>query len=133
MKQTMRVYLNVFWIILGAILIGLAFAGKVDEFWNGMGTALLIIGAIRLLRYHRLNKNDAYRERKELEMSDERNHFIRNKAWAWAGYYFIILAGIGTIIFKIIGQDMLSQAAAYAVCLIMILYWICYHILKRKY
>ena len=89
MKQTMRVYLNIFWIILGAILIGLAFAGKVDEFWNGMGTALLIIGAIRLLRYHRLNKNDAYRERKELEMSDERNQFIRNKAWAWALQLFV--------------------------------------------
>ena len=52
MKQNMRVYLNIFWIILGAILIGLSFAGKVDEFWNGMGTALLIIGVIRLLRYH---------------------------------------------------------------------------------
>ena len=63
MKQNMRVYVNILWIIIGAGLIGLSFAGKVDEFWNGMGTALLIVGAIRLLRYHRLNKNDVYRER----------------------------------------------------------------------
>ena len=133
MKQNMRVYLNIFWIILGAILIGLSFAGKVDEFWNGMGTALLIIGVIRLLRYHRLNKNDVYRERKELEMSDERNQFIRNKAWAWAGYYFVLIVAIGSIILRFFGQDGLSTAAACAVWLLMILYWISYMILKRKY
>ncbi len=133
MKQNMRVYMNIFWIILGAILIGLSFAGKVDEFWNGMGTALLIIGAIRLLRYHRLNKNDAYRERKELEMSDERNQFIRNKAWAWAGYYFVLIVAIGSIILRFLGLDDLSTAAACAVWLLMILYWISYLILKRKY
>ena len=133
MKQNMRVYMNIFWIILGAILIGLSFAGKVDEFWNGMGTALLIIGAIRLLRYHRLNKNDTYRERKELEMSDERNQFIRNKAWAWAGYYFVMLVAVGSIILRFLGLDDLSTAAASAVWLLMILYWISYMILKRKY
>jgi Na+/H+ antiporter NhaD/arsenite permease-like protein len=105
----------------------------VDEYWNGMGMAFAVVGAVNLLRTYRLNKNADYRERKELEMSDERNHFIRNKAWAWAGYYFIMIAGAGTIVFKIIGQDLLSQAAAYAVCLIMILYWISYMLLKRKY
>jgi Na+/H+ antiporter NhaD/arsenite permease-like protein len=132
-KLNTRLFVNILWLLIGAVLIGLSFAGIVDEYWNGMGMGLGIVGAINLLRIHRLNKNDAYREKRELEMSDERNQFIRNKAWAWAGYYFILLAGIGTIVFKIIGQDMLSQAAAYAVCLIMILYWICYHILKRKY
>ena len=104
-----------------------------DEYWNGMGMAFAIVGAINLLRIHRLNKNESYREKRELEMSDERNHFIRNKAWAWAGYYFILIAGVCTIVFKIMGQELLSQAAAYTVCLIMILYWISYMILKRKY
>ena len=133
MKNNRRLYVNILWLIIGAILIGLSFAGIVDEYWNGMGMAFAVVGAVNLLRTYRLNKNADYRERKELEMSDERNHFIRNKAWAWAGYYFIMIAGAGTIVFKIIGQDLLSQAAAYAVCLIMILYWISYMLLKRKY
>ena len=133
MKNNRRLYVNILWLIIGAILIGLSFAGIVDEYWNGMGMAFAVVGAVNLLRTYRLNKNADYRERKELEMSDERNHFIRNKAWAWAGYYFIMIAGAGTIVFKIIGQDLLSQAAAYAVCLIMILYWISYILLKRKY
>ena len=133
MKQNKRLYVNILWLIIGSILIGLSFAGVVDEYWNGMGMGLAVVGAINLIRYYRLNKNDVYREKIELEASDERNHFIRNKAFAWAGYYFILIAAVGTIVFKIIGQELLSQAAAYAVCLMLILYWISYIILKRKY
>ena len=133
MKQNKRLYVNILWLMIGSILIGLSFAGVVDEYWNGMGMGLAVVGAINLIRYYRLNKNDVYREKIELEASDERNHFIRNKAFAWAGYYFVLIAAVCTIVFKIIGQELLSQAAAYAVCLLMILYWICYHILKRKY
>ena len=133
MKQNKRLYVNILWLIIGSILIGLSFAGVVDEFWNGMGMGLAVVGAINLIRYYRLNKNDVYREKIELEASDERNHFIRNKAFAWAGYYFVLIAAVCTIVFKIIGQELLSQAAAYAVCLMLILYWISYMILKRKY
>ena len=133
MKQNKRLYVNILWLMIGSILIGLSFAGVVDEYWNGMGMGLAVVGAINLIRYYRLNKNDVYREKIELESSDERNHFIRNKAFAWAGYYFVLIAAVCTIVFKIIGQELLSQAAAYAVCLMLILYWISYMILKRKY
>ena len=133
MKQNKRLYVNILWLMIGSILIGLSFAGVVDEYWNGMGMGLAVVGAINLLRIYRLNKNDVYREKMELEASDERNHFIRNKAFAWAGYYFVLIAAVCTIVFKIIGQELLSQAAAYAVCLMLILYWISYIILKRKY
>ena len=133
MKQNKRLYVNILWLMIGSILIGLSFAGVVDEYWNGMGMGLAVVGASNLLRIYRLNKNDVYREKMELEASDERNHFIRNKAFAWAGYYFVLIAAVCTIVFKIIGQELLSQAAAYAVCLMLILYWISYMILKRKY
>ncbi|MBQ3520363.1 MAG: hypothetical protein IJA50_00510 [Firmicutes bacterium] len=101
-----RRILSVVWVVIGLVLIGLAFAGKVDSFWNGMGSALLIVGALQLLRYHRFNKNEAYREKMEIEVNDERNHFIRNKAWAWSGYLFILIAGVSVVVFKIIGQEL---------------------------
>ena len=37
------------------------------------------------------SKNEAYREKIEIEEKDERNHFIRNKAWAWAGYLYVMI------------------------------------------
>ena len=120
-------------LVAGLALIGLGFAEIVDEFWSGMGSALLVIGVIRLLRYYRLKKNDAYREKMETAVTDERNQFIRMKAWSWAGYLFIIVTALGTIIFRILGQDLLSQIASGAVCLMRVLYWVSFFVLKKKY
>ena len=120
-------------LVIGLILISLGYAGKVDAFWNGMGSALVIVSALRLLKSYRLSKNDAYREKKEIEASDERNQYIRIKAWSWTGYFFIIISGLATIIFKLVGQDLLSQATSGAVCLMLILYWVAFLVLQKKY
>lgn len=124
---------SVIYIIIGAILLGLGFAGKVDEFWNSMGSALLVIGVIQLIRRYRLDKNEAYREKMEIENNDERNKFIRNKAWAWAGYLFVMIMAIASIVLKVFEQDVLSIAAGGAVCLMVLLFWGAYLFLKRKY
>ena len=117
----------------GLLLIGLGCAEVVDEFWSGMGSALLVMGIIRLLRFYRLKKNDSYREKMETAVTDERNQFIRAKAWSWAGYLFIMVSAVATIIFRVLGQDLLSQVASYSVCLMLVLYWVSYFVLKKKY
>ena len=132
MKNKQLIYPIVL-LIAGLCLTGLGIAEIVDEFWSGMGSALTVIGVIRFLRTYRLNKNDAYREKVETAVTDERNHFIRAKAWSWAGYLFIICSAISVIVFKILGQDLLSQAASWGVCLMLVLYWVSYFILKKKY
>ena len=121
------------YIVVGAILVGLAIAQQLDEFWSGMGATLMLMGALRLLREYRFNKNAAYREKTEIAISDERNHFIRSKAWAWAGYLFILISALSVIVLKVLGQETLSMAAAYSVCLMLVLYWISYFILQKKY
>ncbi len=133
MKKDKRIVINIVYVIIGAILICLSIVGKVDEFWNGMGSVLFVIGILKLLRYYRINKNVAYHEKIEIEEQDERNHFLRNKAWAWSGYLFIIIAGVSCIVLKIMGQELLSMVASWAICLMMTLFWISYIVLKRKY
>ena len=123
----------IIWLVLGLPLIGLGIAGLVDSFWSGMGSALVVIGACRLLRAHRLNKNDEYREKMETFETDERFHFLRTKAWSWAGYLFVIIGGVSVIVFKILGMDTASQAASAAVCLLLVLYWGAYFVLQKKY
>lgn len=124
---------SIVYLIIGAILIGLGFAGVVDEFWNGMGSALLVIGVIQLIRRHRLEKNEAYREKVEIETNDERNKFIRNKAWAWAGYLFVMIMAVASIVLRIFEQNLLSIATSGAVCLMLVLFWGSYFFLRRKY
>ena len=133
MKSDKRVYLSITWVVIGAVLFSMAVAGKVDSFWSGMGGALLAVGGLQILKYYRLSKNEEYREKMEIEYNDERNQFIRNKAWAWSGYLFILIAAIACIVLKIAGQEVLSMAASGAVCLMLVLYWVSYYLLKRKY
>ena len=128
-----RKIMSVIWIILGAILIGLAFVGKVDEFWNGIGSALAVVGTLQLLRFRRFNKNEAYREKVEIECGDERLKYIRLKAWGWAGYLYVIITGVMVIVFKIIGQDLWSFAASVGVIVLLLLFWVSYMVLKKKY
>ena len=124
---------SMIYIIVGSILIGLGFAGKVDEFWNGMGSALLVVATIQLIRRYRFNKNESYREKIEIAEKDERNHFLRNKAWAWAGYLYVMIMAVACIVLRVVGQDTLSLAASGSVCLMLVLFWISFLILKRKY
>lgn len=133
MKRDKRMIFSIIWVILGTVLIALAFAGKVDVFWNGVGSGLLVVGVLQLLRQYRFSKNESYREKIEIEEKDERNHFIRNKTWAWTGYLFVLIAAVLCLVFRIIGQNLLSLAASGAVCLMLVLYWISYLVLKRKY
>lgn len=124
---------SISYILIGVVLIGLGFAGKVDEFWNGMGSALLVIGVIQMIRRYRFDRNEAYREKVEIETNDERNKFIRNKAWAWAGYLFVMIMAVASIVLRIFEQDLLSIATSGAVCLMIVLFWGSYIFLKRKY
>ena len=85
MKANRKFIICVFYILIGAVLIGLDIANIVDEFWSGMGAGLIVVSVLQMLRIYRFNKNEEYREKVETEIKDERNRFIRNKAWAWAG------------------------------------------------
>ena len=128
-----RLLIHIPFAAIGIVLIGLATAGVVDSFWAGMGTALLLVSALRFVRLYRYQKNEAYREQVDTEINDERNRFLRNKAWAWAGYLFVLIAAVCTIVFKVMGQELLCQATGLSMCLIVILYWISFLILRKKY
>lgn len=133
MRSDRRILMSAAWLIIGAVLICLSFAGKVDSFWNGMGSGLAVIGVVQLLRQYRMHRNAEYREKMEVEMADERNRFLRGKAWAWAGYLYILIAAVSIIVFRVMGEEQLSAAAAFSVCLMLILLWCSYMILKKKY
>ena len=125
----MRIIVNVIWIVLGIVVNFL----NVDSFWVGMGSSLLVIGTVNLIRMYRIHKNEAYKERVEIELNDERNRYIRSKAWAWAGYLFVMIAAVGSIVLRILKMNTLSIACGLAVLLMIVLFWISYYMLGKKY
>ena len=120
-------------ILIGAALLIGQFIGLVDTFWGGMGTALIVVGGIFLLRQFKYRTNETYRDTVDVEVNDERNKYIRMKAWSWAGYLFVIIAAVGAIVLKLAGKDELMFLASGSVCLIVVLYWLSYVVLNRKY
>lgn len=131
MKKNM--VLNIIYLIIGSLLIGLACFEKLDSFWSGMGFSLFVIGAIRLIKYYRLSRNEAYKEKMEIELNDERNHFIRNKAWAWTGYLFVLISAAFAIVFRIFHQNEWSIASGLCTGILLTIYCIAYCVLKKKY
>ena len=133
MKITGRLITYILTIAIGATLLTLAVAGVLDSFWSGMGASLLMISVLRLAQLYLYKTDKASQEKKDTEVSDERNRFLRNKAWAWAGYWFVIIAAVCTIVFRVMGQELLSLVCSCGVCLLVTLYWICFMILRKKY
>ena len=133
MKFNKRLIANITEIVIGIILVICGAVGILDSYWSGMGSALIIVGGLMMIRQIRYSTNDKYKESVDVEIQDERNKFLRVKAWSWAGYFSVLIGAVASIVLRILGQNQLSQFAGLSVCLLMVLYWASYFILKKKY
>lgn len=121
------------WFVIGIVLIVLSNMGVLDSYWNGAGGGLVAVAVIQLIRQMRYRSDDEYREKVDVEVNDERNKYIATKAWAWAGYLFVMLTAIGSIVLRILGYDEASLYASWGLCILIVLYWGSYWVLRRKY
>lgn len=129
-----RLALSVFWVVLGAVLMGLSITDKLaSSIYAGMGGAIMAVGVIQVIRNLKYRKNADYREKVDIEASDERNKFLRMKSWSWAGYIVVLVEAVGSVIALVLGQEMIQQVLSYSVCLVVVVYWIAYMVLSRKY
>ena len=128
-----RLIASIVEIVLGIVLTVCGALGVVDSYWSGMGSALIVVGAIFLIRQIRYKTDKTYQENVDVANHDERNRYIGMKAWSWAGYLFVMLSAVASIALKIARLDLYSQIAGFAVCILVVLYWICYLILRKKY
>lgn len=133
MKKDKRMLISLLWITLGLILICLAELAFLEDYYSGMGLGSVLVGGLQFFRFHRLSTNEQYREKIEVEHSDERLRFLRNKAWAYTGYLSFFLCGIFCFVLRIIGFHNLSTIAGIMMSFLLAMYWISYCVLKRKY
>ena len=126
--KKVRIIASIIELVIGFALVVCSGFNLVDEFWSGCGVALIVVGALFLFR-----SNKDYREEIDIKNSDERNRYLSMKAWSWAGYLFVLIASFGTIAFKLAGKEELMMLCSGAVCLVILLYWISYIIVRKKY
>lgn len=128
-----RAILSALYFVTGASIFIYGEFATIDSFWSGMGTALMVVGALQTIRLVRYNTNPRYKEATDTAVNDERNRFIGMKAWSWAGYLYIMIAAVATIVCKLLNQETLMFFCSGSVCVILILYWVSYFILRKKY
>ena len=133
MKCCKRIIVNYIEIAIGLVLTLCGHFDIIDAYWSGMGAALVLTGFLMLFRQLRYKTNSEYQEKVDVEINDKRNKYLRRMAWSWTGYLFVIIAAFASIILKIIGMDMYSMMSGFAVCLLVVLCWLSYMILRRKY
>ena len=133
MKYGKKIFVSIFWVLLGVVLVGCELSGMVDEFWSGLGCGFIVVGALQIFRQIKYRTNEDYREQVDVAMQDERNRFLRGKAWAWAGYLFVIISAVGSIGLRLAGQEGMATMAACGMALLVLLYWASYMVLSRKY
>lgn len=120
-------------VLAGIALLVSHFLMGTDDYWSGMGTGLLAAGAVLLIRSFRYGRDQNYRELVDTEQTDERNRFLAARAWAWAGYLFLMAAAAASIAAMLAGQAFYAIAASGCICLLLVFYIGSYLILRRKY
>ena len=133
-KMKQRFVIALSYILLGTVLLAAAFAGKSDNyFFSAFGFALMVMGILRLLRYRKVTASEQTMRKQELTESDERFRMMAERARSWAFSLSITGAGIVVIVLSLLGQHEEALPFAWYVCGMVVMYWISFIIIRKKY
>lgn len=129
-----RLYWAVSYLALGIILNTAAFVtASENEFITFFGSALLVMGIVRIVRHVRLVRSSSAMKKQEIAETDERNVMLAEKARSWAYCLTVSIAGLAVIVLSLLGWHEQVLSLAWLVCGMTLLYWICWMIIRRKY
>lgn len=126
-------------IAVGYILAGLALvctdlvSASENYFYCSFGLALMLMGIVRIFHYRKITKNDRTMRKQELEEQDERIRMIAGQARSWAFSLSLTAAGIWVIVQNLTGHHEEALPYAWYVCGMVMLYWICFAVIRKKY
>lgn len=133
-KLKLRLCAAVGYIIIGAALMILSFTGAAEnDMISAFGAMFAVAGIARIVQYARITKDESAIRAREIAETDERNIMIMTKARSLTFSIYIMLAGITMILLYLLNKAFAAQIIAYAICAFVFIYFICYHIISRKY
>ena len=135
MKHNRLFIISIVEITIGAILELLAFLNIFEDpsILVGMGSGVLAVGAVQLLRVLRMESNPEYKKKIETASKDERYAFISLKAKEAAFMVYLLIAAVLSIVWLLLGCREQGTLAGMSVCLLVLLYAVWFRILARKY
>ena len=129
-----RLALSVFWVLAGAVLIVLSVMEILNStLYAGMGGGLVAVGILQAVRNVKYMKNPEYREKIDVEVKDERNAFLRMKSRSWTVYLFVLSAAVASIAAMILGAHEVQYTLLFSICVLLVINYVSYLVLSRKY
>ena len=134
-KIKTRIYMAAAYIIIGiAMFLSKFYAGDAaNDVISSIGIALAVGGFVRVARHVKLMRDPEKLRKMEIAETDERNVMIWERARSMAFAVYITLAAVVMIVLYILNMELAGQIVAYNICGFIMLYLVCYNIIKRKY
>ena len=132
-KLKTRLYFGISYIILGLALIVVSLVTQsAHEYLSPFGTALLVIGIVRVRNHIIITKNDETIKKQQIRETDERNIAISNKAKSISFSIYILATCVAIIVLQILRISELATILGGSVCALLVIYWVSYFIIHKK-
>ena len=129
----LRLNVAITYIVLGVILIVGTFITKTEnDFISTFGFMMILMGLVRIRNYRIITKDEDTIRKQQIIETDERNISIVHKAKSAAFAVYTFILGAAVIVLSFIGMHEAAKWVAYSVCLLVVIYWICYFIYQKK-
>ena len=127
-KLKMRLGIAIFYVIIGVLLVVLTSIGIIkNEAMLVFGTAFGACGLVMIVKNIRIFKSTENFIEKEIAEKDERNIMIWTKARS------LTFSVYAVIVLYTVNMEYAAQVIAYNLCGVLVIYWICYFIIRNKY
>lgn len=134
-KKRLKTRLNVafIYIAIGIMSIVASFIMKTDNYFiSSWGIALVVIGIARIKKHCIITKSEDSIRNQQIIETDERNITIVHKARSAAFLIYILLSGLVVIVLGFLNIMEVAKWISYSVCLLIVIYWVCYFIYQKK-
>lgn len=133
-KLKIRLFTAISYIIIGiALIIVFNIVKTENNFLSSFGFALVMIGVVNVRNYCLITKNEDTIKKHQIAESDERNIAIANKAKSVSFIIYVILACLLVIVLEILNKTQLAMTLSATVCFLILIYWISYWIIRKKF
>ncbi len=132
-KLKQRLYLAIIFIISGIVFTALYCSGiSGNQTLLSAGVIFAVVGFARLVWYRKVTKDEESIRRQKIAETDERNIAICNKSKSMAFGLYVFGVALIVVVLEIFGKTEIATVLALNVCVLIILYQICYFIYRRK-
>lgn len=118
---------------VGLVAIVLSAVGYIDDVLGACGLTLIIISALQLFKAARYAKDPAFAKQIDASNTDERLAFLAGKAAQSAFQVSVIALCLLSLVLRFVGKGDTADVLGFVACGELLVYWVSYLYLSKKY